>query len=451
MATPSPSRPADLPAAVGLHHPLAAERYYLLHRATQVVGAGLLALLATLTLSPVEAGLFFTLCSLLAAQVLLDAGSSTLLVAFLGRSMRQVEWRGGRLQGSPAALRRVGWLARYAMGWGLFSALLALVLIMPASLWLLGQRSEIDALPQWRLVTLATLAGLALSQLGNAVPVALEGLGQVARVARLRAGQDALAYAAAALAAASGHGLWSLAWMWGLRGAIGITWSLQAAAPLLAAGRSAAHRRHQRTLWPMQWRLACSWTAGYLSQQSLVPVAYALLGPQAAGRLGLAFFCTNGLLMVATAWASARMPEFARLSAGRRWSDFDTLLARVLRVTAAAALGGGLLAVVGLWLLQAAPAWAERLPAPGWFALLLLATVASAVVAAIATALRACGGEPFFVPTLVGGALVLPALALGAHVDGIMGLCVAYLGLCGGLGLPWALWLRKRQQRGRAA
>lgn len=430
---------------------VAAERYYLLHRAVQVLGAGLLALLVTLQLTPLEAGLFFTLGSLLAAQVLLDAGSSILLIAFLGRATRQVQWHEGCLRGSPAALRRVSWLARYAMAWGVFSAVLALLLIVPVSLWLLGQRPEIATLPHWRTVALVTLAGLALNQLGSAVPVVLEGLGQVARVARLRMGQDTVAYAAAVAAILAGHGLWSLAWLWGLRGLIGIAWSLWAMPPLLAAGRSAAHRRHQRSLWPMQWRLACSWFAGYLGQQSIVPMAYALLGPPPAARLGLAFFCTNGLLMVAAAWASARMPEFARLAAARRWQDFDALLARVLRVTVSTGGGGGLLMFAGLWVLSATTPWAERLPAPDWFMLLVFAATISAAINAIATALRACGGEPFFALTLVGGVLILPALAVGAKFGDITGLCIAYLGLCCCLALPWTLWLLKRQRHLRTA
>jgi O-antigen/teichoic acid export membrane protein len=238
--------------------------------------------------------------------------------------------------------------------------------------------------------------------------------------------------------------------LWGLRGLIGVAWSLRAMSPLRGAGRSVAHRRHQRALWPMQWRLACSWFAGYLSQQTIVPVAYALLGPPPAAQLGLAFFCTNGLLMVAAAWASARMPEFARLAAARRWQDFDALLSRVLRVTVLTC-GAGLLMVVGLWALRTATPWAERLPAPDWFMLLVLAATASAAINAIATALRACGGDPFFAPTLVGGVLVLPMLAAGARFGDVTGLCVAYLGLCGGLGLPWALWLLRRHRQMRTA
>ena len=430
---------------------MAAERYYLLHRAVQVVGAGLLALLVTLQLSPLEAGLFFTLGSLLAAQVLLDAGSSTLLIAFLGRATRRVRWRDGQLGGPPASLRRVGWLARYAIAWGAFSAMLALLFIIPITLWLLGQRPEIGALPHWQFAALTTLVGLALNQLGSAVPVVLEGLGQVARVARLRTRQDTVGYAAAAVAVLAGHGLWSLAWLWGLRGVIGIAWSLQAISPLRNVSHSAVHRRHQRALWPMQWRLACSWFAGYLSQQSIVPVAYALLGPSPAAQLGLAFFCTNGLLMVAAAWASARMPEFAGLAATQRWQDFDELLSRVLRVTVLTSVAGGLLMVAGLWALRLTTPWAERLPAPDWFVLLVLAATAAAAINAVATALRACGGDPFFAPTVTGGILVLPMLAAGARFGDITGLCAAYVTLCGGIGLPWALWLLARQRRMRMA
>lgn len=433
---PSPSRRAE------------ADRYYLLHRAIQVLGAGLLALLATLKLTPVEAGLFFTLGAVLGAQVLLDAGSSTLIITGLGRAMRHARWDAGRLLGPPVTLRRVGWLSRYAIGWGVASALVALLVLMPAALWLLGKRPEIDALPNWQALSLATMVGLALSQLGSAVPIALEGTGQVARVARLRAAQDAVAYAAACAAAMAGHGLASLAVLWGLRGLIGVAWSIGAATPLLAAGRSRAWRRHLRSLAPTQWRLAGSWAAGYLSQQTMVPVAYALLGPAAAARLGLAFFCTSGLLMVATAWAAARMPEFARLGAARLWSMFDVRLARVLQASTASAFGGGLLLLAGLLAVQGMTI-ATRLPQLLALTLLVAAATASAAIHALATALRACGGEPFLVPTLVGGLLMPPALLVGAWLGGESGLCAAYFALNVVLGVPWAWWLLARQRADR--
>ncbi len=442
MVTPSPSSSAEAHVA---------ERYYLLHRLVQVVGAGFLALLATSRLATLEAGFFFTLGSLTAAQILLDAGSSMLLVAHLGRCSHQLRWQDGQLHGPLAVRRRAGWLAAYAVVWGLFSALLAGLVLAPLSLRLLAGRPEIELLAHWRAAVQVTVAGVALSQLGSAVPVAMEGLGQVARVSRLRALQDAFAYSVALGCMVAGQGLWALAALWCVRGALGLAWSAVAARPLRALGRSRSHRALQRALWPMQWRLASSWAAGYLSQQSLVPLAYSLLGPRAAAQLGLAFFCTNGLQIVAGAWAAARMPEFAALAAARRWAAFDALLSRALRAAAGTALVGGAAMLLALLVGRVLTDWAERLPAPTDLLLLVLTAPVVAAIVSIATALRACGREPFLAVSLTGGVLSPLLMAGGAHLGGSAGLCAACLLLNGGVALPWARALLAEQRRTRGA
>lgn len=456
---PSPSRPVDGVPSAGPNDaadaPVLGRRdvYYLGHRLTQVLGVVLLSAAVTLNLPAVEAGFFFTLAGLAAAQVLLDAGVTTLLIAHLGRVAPHVRWDQGHLTGSAASLGRVAWLTRFAIGWAVVTAAVAAVVLAPLALWLLGGRAEIVTVPHWRTIAVASMVALGLHQLGAALPTVLEGLGRVATVARFRTGQDVLVYAAAIGCVFAGIGLWSVAALWGVRGLLGLLWSVPLHRRLAAAlARPLRWRtRHARAMAPTQWRLAVSWTAGYLGQQTLVPLAYAMLGPVLAGRVGLGFMFTSGLVQLASAWVAARTPEMSRLAGQRRWLAFDALAAHTLRLALASAVAGGVLLGVGVLLLgQLWPALAPRLPALGWLVPLAAAAAVAVVVHAIATALRAGGEEPFMLPTLVIGLLCVPVLALGARLGGAAGLCAAYLVLSGGLGLPWAWWLRRRFHRERA-
>lgn len=423
------------------------DRSYLAHRAVQLLGASSLAFGASLWLRPAEVGFFFLLLSLLGAQALLDAGSSTVLLSFVARTMRHLHWASpDRLEGSVAAITRLGDMARLALGWAVASAALALIVVLPLSLLLLDMRPETALIDPSRHITITTIAALALYQLGAALPLVLEGTGRVAEVAHMRVRLDLLAYLAAAACLLAGYGLWAPAVLWGLRGGGNLLWSLAQARRLLGPSRPRLLRwRLARTMAPMQRRLALSWTAGFLGLQTLVPICYALLGPALTGRMGLGLFLVNGVLMLATAPVASRAPELGRLGAARNWAEFDTLAAQALRHSLALALAGQALAFIGVAALGALFVdAAASLPALGWLALLALSSLASTAIQAIAMALRVCGEEPFLASTLWGAALLPPALFVGAQLMGAPGLCLAHLLLNGGLGLPWALRLRRR-------
>ncbi|MFG6460667.1 hypothetical protein ACG04Q_03720 [Roseateles sp. DXS20W] len=439
---PEPQPPARAATA-----PNSGDGSYLAHRAVQLLGAGAMAFGATLWLPPAEAGFYFMLLSLLGAQALLDAGSSTVLLSFVARAMRHLHWAApDRLAGSAAAVARLGDLTRLALTWAVASSALALALVLPLALLLLRLRPEGVQIDPGGQITVCTIAALALYQLGAALPQVLEGTGRVSDVARMRALLDVLAYTAAVACLLAGNGLWAPAVLWSLRGAGQLLWSLAWTRRLLGRSRPRwLRRRLACTMAPMQGRLALSWTVGFLGLQTMVPISYALLGPALTGRIGLGLFLANGVLMLATAPVSSRAPELGRLGAQRAWRLFDDLAAQALRRSLGLALAGHTLTLLGVAAAGALFAEvAERLPEPSWLAWLALSSLASTAIQAIATALRACGREPFLAATLWGAALLPPALLIGAGGWGAPGLCLAHLLLNGGLGLPWALRLRRR-------
>lgn len=419
---------------------------YLAQRAVQVAGAGAMALGGSLLLTPVESGLFFLLLSLLGAQALLDAGSSTVLLSFVARTTRSLHWAAdGRLTGSRAACARLAGLMRLAQAWAFASALLAMTVLLPLALGLLGLRTEAAVLEPARHITVATIAALALYQLGAATPLVIEGAGRVADVARMRAIVDALGYLAAGTCLLAGAGLWAPAALWTCRGLGQLAWGRREARALPAATHRRWWRRRQAcSMAPMQWRLTLSWTSGFLAQQSLIPICYALLGPAVTGRIGLGLFLTQGVLMLATAPVAARTPELGRLAAQRHWPDFRALARQGLwQSVRTACLGQAIVLTAVLLTPLFALDIAPRLPAAGWLAALALSSVVSTAIQGIAAALRACGEEPFLALSLVGALVLPPALLLGAHWGGATGLCMAHLVLNAGVGLPWALHIRR--------
>jgi hypothetical protein len=427
--------------------------YTLAYRGWQLLaGAVTLALLGR-HLSPVEQGVYFTFASLTGLQVLFELGLSVVVAQFASHEMANLRWTAGVLRGDVAAKARLRALVRGSLGWYGAAALLMLGVVAPLGTALMRMRPETAQVlnwpSSWLWLVAATAGLLAVSPLF----AVLEGCDRVADVARFRVWHDVLGYGAfwAALVAGAGVAAYPILQLVRLAlSAAWLTWETRAVWRDLACNAAAAIAPldWRGEVWPMQWRIALSWTSGYFIFQLVNPIAFASLGPVAAGQLGLTLALTGAVTNMAASWLTTRAPEFGQLIAGRRFADLDALFARSLRraLVVAAAGGVGVLGVVRLLPLWD-EGWRARFVDPFAATLLALAAVANVAIVGIATYLRAHKEEPLVVNSVIGALLTPPALYAGAIAAGARGMAVAFALLTGGLGLAWAAWtFRARRQ-----
>lgn len=426
------------------------DAYSLGYRSAQILGAGALAAFVVRTFDPVSAGLFFTLTSVLGAQALLDFGCSTLVVNFLSHEMVDVQRRGPTLVGSEDALARIGWILRGALVWGGVTAAIALIALDPLAIALVGHRPEVHAVSHWPWIVHATIAGLVLAQAAAPIPLVQDGIGNVAVAARFRFLQECVGYGAALFALLAGAGVWSLAILWLVRAGLGLGFSVSVGAPLLA---STPRWRTADLLWrrdiaPVQGRLAASWAAGFLAQQTTVPIAYFVFGPAEAGRVGLALFMTNGIVLVSLGWVSARAPEYGRLIAARSFGELDALVRRATTIASGTAVLGVTAALALIALIQRVyPAYASRLPTLAMLALFGCSGILVTAIGSLATAMRARKIEPLLVVSVLGGLVTPPMLYLSARLAGPVSMAASIFLLQLLVGVPWTLIVYRRVTR----
>jgi hypothetical protein len=197
------------------------------------------------------------------------------------------------------------------------------------------------------------------------------------------------------------------------------------------AGQHAVSWRHE--IWPFQWKIAISWLCAYFAVQMFTPMLFHYRNPVEAGRMGMSISVVGYLSATVLAWMTTKAPSFGQLAARREFARLDELFFRTLR-QASSLLGlmvGGCMAVVML-LQRLSPKLAARLVAPRVFGLLLLATVGSALVQAIAIYLRSFKREPFLWQSLAVASLTLMGAAATAASMGVLGVAWSYF-VCSGI------------------
>ena len=431
----------------------AAAVYSVTYRGWQTVASVVTLVFLGRFLSPVEQGVYFTFASLIAFQVVAELGLTYVAIQFASHEMAALRWTpGGILTGSPVAKERIRALTLFSVQWCTVGAVLLALVFIPLGWQLLSIRPEVAEAGSWRSawvwLVLSTAGSMALAPL----LAILEGCNRVADVARFRTWQDFVAYGCFWTTLAMGGGLLAypvlqavrfIMSLWWLTNATRSAWSDLARTPASTGGMN-----WRDEIWPMQWRIALSWLAGFSVFQLFSPIAFALLGAIDAGRLGMTVAATSGITTVAVTLVSARAPVFGGLIAQRRYAELDALFGRTLRVALLLAGSAG----VCLWgivilLEQLGVAWRFRVLGSFEVALLALVAVVNALIFSLAIYLRAHKQEPLVANSVAGAVLTPIVLYVGAVSYGITGMVVGYCLLTCTAGLAWGsvIFIKKRR------
>ena len=256
-------------------------------------------------------------------------------------------------------------------------------------------KSDVAWQGAWWIIAVTAALALAI----NPAWSLLEGCNQVAVVAQFRFWGALTSFAANAGALILGAGIYASALGAAFSllfsiGYLGLRWQ-----PFL--GQFLERPRHGhvswvREIWPFQWRIAVSWTAGYFVFDIINPIAFYFCGAVEAGRLGMSFQLVRMIYSVAVSWVSTKAPRFGMLIAARAWQELDSLWRRsTLQSFIICFLGmASFLAAIpfiGL-LLPKIPARLAPLEVNAWLAGAMLVQT---LIGAMATELRAHKREPY--------------------------------------------------------
>lgn len=432
---------ARLLAFLGIDRAVA---FTLVYRGWQLVANAAVLILIARFLSPVEQGFYYLFFSILSLQVFFELGLTYVLMQFASHESAKLTWTArGTLEGDPVAEARLALLVRFAAFWYGAVAVLLVTLLLPGGLIMFGRSADAALAPFWQgswMGLVIATAGLLFVSLAMAV---LEGSGQVAEVAKLRAIQDILAYCAFGTALFLGAGLWAAPLLPMTRLLVSMTWlSISKRAFFLRLFRAEADRgllSWWTEVWPMQWKIAVSWVSGYFTFQLFTPVLFTFSGAAAAGQMGMSLSIASALTTVALAWIQTKAPLFGQLIARREFAELDRQFFRVMRQAAGIAAASGTAIWIGISALRAWDSpWSQRFLGPAPMGLLMLACLLQVIIYGESVYLRAHKDEPLLACSVAVAVLTSISTYVLGREFGAAGITAGYLGVIATAGLIWA-------------
>lgn len=407
-----------------------APRYALAQRAWSVLAGPVTAALVLSRTTEVEQGYYYAFLSFASFVMFFELGFGNIVVQWLAHSWSSTTQTdgslGARMQGPET--RSLIAIARY---WYIGAGLAFVAFAVPAAGWWLNSDSEPWSkwLPAWSLFALGTGANLALA---GRVTVA-EGLGEIELVYRVRLLASLGGTIALWGALVAGFGYYAIALQ--QAAVFAVTWtmmrSLQREFLRIATGSFGALLRFWRSkLLPLQWRSALVVGSGFLLYQTSTLIAFRVLGPGEAGRLGFVMSIASMISSLGLMLIGVNAVRLGRLAGAREWKPFSHEFRKQLFVglgIAVVAIGAADVALVlgervGIFA-------ADRLAPQSVMAFIFATCLVAIVVQAYTIRARCLKQEPFALENCI-AALLWPALAFWtASRFGTLGMAAAYLGL----------------------
>jgi hypothetical protein len=417
----------------------------LLTKAVQGLAGPVTAILILFYFDPEVQGYHYTFLNLLALQIFVELGLSTVITIFAAHEWSTLSFDEKQcVTGDPHSFARLAVLAKRALRWYVAGACILLLVLYVAGSAILntagGGGRSIDWHEPWMALCILSAAGLALTP-GWAL---LLGCGQVAEVNRFRMwetiGRSLVLWAAIA----SGAQLWAIV----LSAAFSVAWTVAfLVGRYLVFFRSLLTSKAEGVLdWkrevaPLQWRIAISWICGYFAFSIFTPVMFLFLGPMAAGQMGITWAIVSGVSGLAATWAQVRSPAFANLVARKEFAALDSLAVKIAAVAVTTSIAASLVVISGLLALDYyRPDLAVRFLPVAAIAVFLLADFPHQLSIVQSTYLRAFKREPFLSVSVVSGAAIGIGTIMLTGAIGPMGPALSYLtGIL--LALSWGSWV----------
>lgn len=380
--------------------------------------------------TPELQGYYYTFLSLLALHVFFELGLGQVIIQYAAHEWSRLRLDGkGRITGDALSLSRLVSLGRFSLRWfAVAGALLALGLMAAGALFFAdADETGVDWLLPW--IGLCVLTGISLWLLP--LLSLLEGCNQVASVYLFRLLQGVLGSFVVWTAIVLGAGLWVPVVGQALGLALTAVFLLRRHGGFVASFLRPADGPRigwRDEVWPMQWRIALSWVAGYFCFSLFTPLLFKFHGPVAAGQMGMTWVLIGALSGVSTTFVQTKAPRFGVLIAKRDYVTLDRLALRVGVTSVAVCLAGAIAIAVGIHVLNVIEhSLASRLLPLESATLFLIATVLLQISTPQSIYLRAHKREPFLGLSVAGGLMTgLLTVVLG-YRWGALGMGAGYL------------------------
>lgn len=412
----------------GLYRLLAesATRDALVQRAWSVGAGPITALIIVRYISPVDQGYYFTFLSLGSLIMFFELGFGQIVVQWIAHaspsSMTDVKEQGALLCGEGALILAIArtWYRAAGLFFSIGAAIVGLW-------WFRGQMVDDTSC---RVAWVLYASGLGLNLAISWQPSVAEGLGKLELVYRIRLWASFAGTVALWAALLSGGRYYGLVLQQLAQAAVmwfGIS-GLRRRLPTSGIPFADVYSYWRRKLMPLQWRSAVGVVSSFFLFQTTTLVAFRILGPEEAGKIGLVMTIFTMLASLVLLIVSVNAVKLGRLAAAHKWPEFKRLFRQYfvygLVLGAIGAVGADvLLTVAGKFHVINQ----SRVIDQPWLWCMFGAAITAAGAQCLMIRMRCLKTEPFALQNLV-PAVIWPFLgAVAATYHGTAGLAVAYL------------------------
>lgn len=386
--------------------------------------------------NPQVQGYYYTFASLLSLQVFVELGIGAVIQQFVSHEWAKLRRTdSGLIVGCEVALNRLSSIAFVGIKWFGVGGLIASVCLSSGGFLFFANSPDVGVSWQLSWLALATLTGVVIFL--QCFWSILEGCNQVTSLYTFRLYQTILSNSLGWIAIVLGAGLWVPV----------VVTSVTILSGFYYLGRF--HRlffwsiiknfenRLSTGIWlsemlPFQWRIALSWISGYFCFYFFVPILFKLHGAEVAGQMGMTWSLISVVSIIAGAWVSPRVPQFAIAAANKDYQGLDQLFWRTTRVSIMAGLTASILIfafVLSIHFINidVVRKFSDRLFPPTVVAIFLVAQLLQNVSSPFACYMRAHKQEPLMALSIVSALLItLSNVILGRHFAGF-GVALGYL------------------------
>ena len=425
--------------------------YTVIGRLWTVVSGPITLTLIAHFLSAEEQGFFYTFFGILALQVFLELGLSSIIVQFSSHEKIHLEWTSERsLEGDHTAKGRLASLFRSTLCWYALAAAAAVIILLPLGFLFFSRNTPEGTHVAWEVpwVWMVLVSGAAL--LTTPLYAIIEGCGLVKEVAWQRLIQAVTCSVVLWIAFTLRWGLFAAPVMVSIGWLMGVFWLIYSRGALfLDLARTQHTNLSWREIWPLQWRIALSWISNYFMFQLFGPALFAFAGPIAAGQMGMSMTIIGAISTSAIAWMLTKASPFGSLVARREFQELDRMFFHAMWSSFWVALIGGATAWIAVLVLHYVQhPLRDRILDPITFGLLAMASIVQHIVGSYGIYLRAHKQEPFVGISLLSAALICLCVYFLGGRFGARGMMAGYFGvvLIIGLGMGSRIFLTKRRE-----
>jgi O-antigen/teichoic acid export membrane protein len=431
--------------------------YAVINKFVQAVANLLIIFFISQYMSKTEQGYYYTFNSMAALQIFFELGLSFVLLQFLAHEFAHMQFdeSSKEIAGSFEHKTRIASILRLSFKWYSISALLLLVIIMPAGFYFFAKEANVTEVVNWHFPWFLVMFATAVNLVCSPFFTVLEGMGRVLEVAKLRFIESIISYIVLLLSLYFHLGLYSLAFFILSTGLCSIVYFLLARKnrAIFDQIKRWYDKRKQinwkKEIFPFQWKIAVSWLSSYFIFQLLNPVLFAYKGPIIAGQMGITLTIFGGLSAISMTWITTKVPAFSMLVAKKDYDTLDRIFFKTIKESLVIGAGVALSAWLILLLLNIyLPEYGSRflMPVPALF--IAINSIVSQVIYALAVYLRCHKEEPLLLPSIAGAVTTSSVAFICSRWFGVTELTLSLMLIGIIFYLPWSIkiFIKRRLQ-----